>query len=378
MLENSIKHLLSLSQNGHLQIISINQRIDQLVNVAIVDHNNIIEAFNICQEHGLLSLVATTDIMHWPKALLYWRDFVACYITELCNLPSELSLEVATINPPKQEVLEQMLNKIPPMPGAEYCNVTILQSIWKNFDAWICKKMQGINIGEFLSKHLPNWRQVGKVCFHLAENKEDLDHPFAFIATYAKKLINNSKIQYQPLSHALQEYAGDLNKKVLTNLLEPIHAAGKKSEWLQELIDSQEIYHALAWQPQEAYKLLQHVSLLTEAGIVVKLPNWWKKRPKAKVQVSIGNVNNTAFSVDDLLQINLTITVGDEPLTTDELQQILAAHDQLLFIRGQWVEVNKGQLQETLTHWKSIQRQAANGKITFIEGMRLLAGASNN
>lgn len=378
MLENSIKNLLSLSQNGHLQMISINQCIDQLVNVAIVDNKDIIEAFNRSQEDGLLSLVVTTEIMHWPKALVYWREFIAIYITELCNLPSEFSLEVATIDLPKQEVLEQMVNKIPPMPGAEYCNITILQSIWKNFDAWIFKKMQGMNIEEFLSKYLPNWRQVGKICFHLAENKADLAYPFAFIATYAKKLINNSKIQYQPLSHALQEYAGYLNKKVLTNLLQPIYAAGKKSEWLQDLIESRDLYHALAWQPQEAYKLLQHVSLLEEAGILVKLPNWWKKRPKAKVQVSIGKVNNSSFTVDDLLQINLTIAVGDYSLTEEEIQQIFASEDGLLFIRGQWVEIDKVKLQATLAHWKSIQRQAANGKITFIEGMRLLAGASNN
>ena len=378
MLENSTKKLLSLSQSGHLQIISINQCIKQLINVAIIDNNNIIEAFNICQENGLLSLVAITEITHWPKALIYWRDFVACYITELCNLPSEFSLEVATIDVPKQEILEQMINKIPPMPGAEYCNITVLQGIWKNFDKWICKKMQERNIGEFLSTYLPNWRQVGKLCFHLAENKEDLDYPFAFIATYAKKLINNSKIQYQPLSYALQEYAGELNKKVLTNLLQPIHAIGKRSKWMQELIESKDLYHALAWQPQEAYKLLQHVPLLEEAGIVVKLPNWWKKRPKARVQVSIGNVNNSAFIVDDLLQINLNVAVGDDLLTEQELKQIFASNDGLSFIRGQWVEVNKDQLQTTLTHWKLIQRQAANGKISFVDGMRLLAGVSNN
>jgi SNF2 family DNA or RNA helicase len=379
MLENSIKKLLSLSPTGHLQIISIVEHEEQAIKIAIVNDNKIIDAFHVNQEAGLLALVAAKDITNWPKALIYWRTFISYYITDLCHLSPESSLQLGVINLPKQEVLEQFINEIPPMPGAEYCNKEVLQFIWQSFDNWIYNKMQEqiINIGEFLTKYLPHWRQVGRVCFHLAENKQDPDYPFAFLATYAKKLMNNSRIQYQPLNKALQEYAGESNKKALANLLQPIDLAAQKCKWVQELVSSKDIYHGLAWQPQEAYKLLRDSSLLEEAGIVIKCPDWWKSRPKSRVQVTIGNVNDKLFNIKELLNVNISVALGDEALTEQELEELLS-HDGLIFMKGQWVEINQEQLKETLAHWKSIQKQVANGGMTFIEGMRLLAGVGNN
>ena len=39
----------------------------------------------------------------------------------------------------------------------------------------------------------------------------------------------------------------------------------------------------------------------------------------------------------------------------------------------QWVEVDRQKLQEALDHWKQVEEQAQEG-ISFLEGMRLLAG----
>jgi hypothetical protein len=282
MAENSIKQLLSLSPTGHLQIISIAEYEEKEIKTAIVYDNKLIEAFYLSQNEGLLALAAAKEIINWPKALIYWRAFIASYIIELCHLSQEISLEIGSIDKPKQEILEKFINEIPPMPGAEYCNCEILQNIWLDFDAWICKKMQKINVGEFLNIYLPNWQKVGKVCFHLAENKQDPVYPFAFLVTYAKNLMENSRIQYQPLIKALQEYAGEANKKGLAKLLQPIYLAAQQCKWLQELVESKDIYHALAWQPSEAYNLLKNISLLESAGISVKLPDWWKNAIKQK------------------------------------------------------------------------------------------------
>ena len=43
-------------------------------------------------------------------------------------------------------------------------------------------------------------------------------------------------------------------------------------------------------------------------------------------------------------------------------------------MRGQWVEVDREKLTEALDHWKQLEEQAEDG-LSFIEGMRLLAGA---
>ena len=52
----------------------------------------------------------------------------------------------------------------------------------------------------------------------------------------------------------------------------------------------------------------------------------------------------------------------------------MGSEDGLVLLRGQWVEVDHQKLQEVLDHWKRVEKQAENG-LSFVEGMRLLAGA---
>jgi non-specific serine/threonine protein kinase len=52
----------------------------------------------------------------------------------------------------------------------------------------------------------------------------------------------------------------------------------------------------------------------------------------------------------------------------------MAAEQGLVFLKGQWVEVDHDKLAEALEHWKKVERLAPDG-LTFVEGMRLLAGA---
>ena len=111
----------------------------------------------------------------------------------------------------------------------------------------------------FLEARAPRWHQVGRVCFHLAENRRDPEHPFAFLATYAPQLAKSGKVQYQPLSQALTEYAGAKNKQGLIHLLSPVHRASQQSELVKELVDSGAIYHPLAWTPAQAYRFLKEV-----------------------------------------------------------------------------------------------------------------------
>src|SRR5690606_8965992 len=137
--------------------------------------------------------------------------------------------------------------------------------------------------------------QVGRVCFHLAENRRDPDFPFAFLATYAPGLGAGARIQYQPLSNALREYAGTKNKQALIRLLSPVQRASERSELVKQLVASGDLYHPLAWTPREAHRFLQDVPILEESGVVVRIPDWWKTRPRPRVSVSIGNSKQSTF-----------------------------------------------------------------------------------
>ena len=95
------------------------------------------------------------------------------------------------------------------MPGAEYVTQEAIAGLWNDLDAWVRGEAAAAEGGlsGFLKERAPQWHQVGRVCFHLAENRRDPDCPFAFLATYAPSVSGSGRVQYQPLSQALRQYA---------------------------------------------------------------------------------------------------------------------------------------------------------------------------
>jgi SNF2 family DNA or RNA helicase len=77
---------------------------------------------------------------------------------------------------------------------------------------------------------------------------------------------------------------------------------------------------------------------------------------------------------DAMLDFRVQIALGDEELSEAEWQELLAAENGLVLLKGKWVEVDREQLSQALEHWKQVERESQNG-LSFVEGMRLLAGA---
>jgi non-specific serine/threonine protein kinase len=105
----------------------------------------------------------------------------------------------------------------------------------------------GLDLAEFLKARDSRWRQVGRVCFNLAENRRDADFPFAFMATYTSGLSANDAPRHLPLGQALREFAGAGDKSKLLRLLDPVSRAGEACAWLKPIVDSGEIFHPLRW-----------------------------------------------------------------------------------------------------------------------------------
>ncbi len=121
----------------------------------------------------------------------------------------------------------------------------VLEHHWNLLDDWICQQVlqNKISLADFLESRAPQWRQVGRGCFHLAENSKDPEYPFAFMATYAPDVSQQGRTQYRPLGNALQVYAGAKNKKALIHLLSPVQTAAESSELIKELVASGGIFH---------------------------------------------------------------------------------------------------------------------------------------
>ncbi len=338
--------------------------------------SRVVKAFASSQAEGLFALATEKLEPPFPASLSYWRGFARRYLTGLCHTPEGADAQVDAVPPPTSAELAAMLLSVPPMQGAEYLTGGVLQDIWIDLDAWVHGKVASCKQGlsGFLKKRAPLWHQVGRVCFHLAENRRDPDYPFAFLATYASNITDGARVQYQPLSKALQEYAGTKNKGAMIKLLSPVHLASQSSPLVKELVDSGDIYQPLAWHPRQAYRFLKEVPVFEESGVLVRLPDWWKKRPRPRVGISIGDKKQKKFDADGMLDFKLRLALGDEELSEAEWDELIAAEEGLVLLRGQWVEVDRDKLTEALDHWKKVEEQASDG-LSFVEGMRLLAGA---
>jgi hypothetical protein len=206
-------------------------------------------AFERGAGHGLLELGIREVGTALPADFAYWRDFAGRYVTTLCTSAQPTGATgpaaVSTIETPPAEMLVELANAAPPMPGGEYLNADALAALWEKIDAACRVELADAkqSLQEFLKGRNPAWHLVGRVHFNLAENRSDEEAPFAFIATYTTRLSAQSRAQHLPLAEALREYAGAKNKARLLSLLKPVQEGARECAWLKAMVESGELYH---------------------------------------------------------------------------------------------------------------------------------------
>jgi superfamily II DNA or RNA helicase len=339
------------------------------------------EAFARGSGHGLLQLGAAEIGTALPPVLRYWRDFGARYVSVLCtHAHLEDTGGPPSIPPPGTGELQALVAGAPPMTGAEYMSVPVLESLWNALDSAFRVELaeSGEPLQAFLKRRSPAWNLVGRVHFNLAENRLDDEAPFAFLATYTGKLTAQARAQHQPLGHALREYAGERNRERLLSLLVPVQRAAAHCGWLKALVDSGEIYHPLRWSAEEAWRLLNDIPALEAAGVIVRVPGAWKgaRPPRPRVTATVGGKPPTGIGADALLDFRIEVTLDGERLTRADIEALLAGAQGLALIRGRWVEVDRERLQRLLDEFRRVEAAAAQGGVSFAEAMRMLAGTS--
>jgi non-specific serine/threonine protein kinase len=335
-------------------------------------------AFERGSGHGLLLLGADEAGTALPPVLSYWRDFGARYVTALCTHPDGDTRKAAAVATPPAIDLERIALAAPPMNGAEYLTAAVLEALWRDLDAAFAIELSesGCGVQEFLRRRNPAWNLVGRVHFNLAENRQDADAPFAFLATYTTRLSAQAKAQHLPLGQALREYAG-ANKDRLLSLLVPVQRASEACPWLKTMVEEGEIFHPLRWTPGEALQLLRDAHHLEAAGVVVRMPAGWRgnRPPRPRVTGTVGGKPPSGLGQDALLDFRMEVTLEGEPLTASEIRNLLARTDGLALVRGKWVELDRERLQEMIERFGEVERAATDNGLGFGEALRLLAGA---
>ncbi len=337
------------------------------------------EAFARGRGHAVVHLAAAELDTELDPTLAFWRELGRSFLTRVCAALDPTEPGRFVVPEPEAGELDALAAAAPPMRGAELVSATLLAEVWADAGDALAAAAAAHpgGVQGYLRAHGAAWNVVGRVCFHLAENKRDPDYPFAFIATYAHRVSKQAKPQHLPLGRALREYAGAGNRKKLLALLSPLSRAAEESELVRELVDSGDVYHPLSWTAEETHRFLCEVPAYEQAGVVVRMPDWWsaRRRPRPKVTVSVGKKPPSRLGMDALLDFDVRLTLDGEALSEGDLEALLSSSGGLVSLKGRWVEVDRQKLSEVLSHWREMQARAADGGIPFAEAMRLLAGA---
>lgn len=330
---------------------------------------------------GLTFLASQKCNLQLSSSLSYWREFSCSYFRALCRqgVPNN---QWASPVAPDETTLGELRQSAPPMRGLEYLTDDMLASLWSELDAFTSKKAMARKAGlpGYLRQLNSDWNLVGRVTFHLAENKHNSDLPFAFMATYTPEnhvdAHSSSKVKHRPLAAALRESLESNDRRQLDALLEPVSNAAKSVPLIAELLETRALFSPQAWDLSLTHQFLQSIPDLESSGVIVRVPNWWNasRPPRPRVEVRVGSKSKSTLSEGGLdLQVN--VSIDGKPLSQDELRQLDEARQGLTFLRGKWVQVDQAQLQSALEHWNTLKSERLDG-VGFLEGMRLLAGAA--
>lgn len=292
------------------------------------------------------------------------------FVKALSKKPDIEFLREKTVVEPDPGEIESIINNAPFMNGAEYMDNQWVMQVWQKLNDLFTDRIshyQG-SVAEFFASLNPSVHTMGRIFFHLVESKKD-DYPFAFMATYSSMVSNEGKTRHLPLKNALAEYKND-NKKLL-ELLSTVNKASQKSDFIYGMVDSGEIFHPIGLMASEAYTFLKEIPIYEEAGILCRIPNWWKSKANSlRLSVKIGTKPPSLLGFDALVDFNAQISMGDDQLTIAELKKLLSETEGLAFIKGKWVEVSHEKLKETLLAYEQAQKLMGGNDMTLLEAMR--------
>ncbi len=314
---------------------------------------------------GFTSLsIPVSDSLHF----LYTT--ASSFVKALSKMPDIEFLREKTAVEPAPGEIESIISGAPFMNGAECIDSKWVTQIWKKLNDSFTDQISRHrgSVADFFASLNPFVHTMGRIFFHLVESKKD-DYPFAFMATYSSMVSTEGKTRHLPLKNALVEFKND-NKKLL-ELLSTVNKASQKSTFISEMVDSGDIFHPIGLTADEAYTFLQEIPLYEEAGILCRIPNWWKSKSNAfRLSVKIGTKPPSLLGLEALVDFDAQLSMGDAPLTVAELKKLLAETEGLAFIKGKWVEVNHEKLKETLLAYEQAQKLMGGKDMTLLEAMR--------
>jgi hypothetical protein len=317
--------------------------------------------------------------------LTFWRSFSRHFIQKLKLTPNLEELRADVVIPIADEERTRLLESAPLMPGGEYLTPETLTTLWDALHETFSRQIEMFAgpVADFFKEYSPDVHLAGRIYFHLVENKKH-EFPFAFLATYSTRLNEAGESRHLPLKYALEEFRDD-NEKLL-ELLVTVDDAALKSQLVANLRDSGELFYPLAWSAKEAFAFLREIPIYEEAGILCRIPDWWKKKSIGlTIQVRIGEKTPSVVGMNALLDFSPRLMLGETEISAEEARRLLSESEGLAFLKNKWVAVDPEKLRQTLAAFANASELNSEEGITLLDAMRfsmnprkLLGGAAED
>jgi hypothetical protein len=249
----------------------------------------------------------------------------------------------------------------------------------------------GSNDAQELYEQWATWRRAlqnsqgdatFKLCFRLDDadlNQPDRWHVEFLIASSADRSLRMSLADYWSYGPAEREavtrfFGDDLEKNVLLSL-------GYAARIYPPIWDGMETATPSGFDLtlDDAFTFLRDdAQVLEDAGYIIIVPAWWTSagRRRAKVRVSTATPSpvGTAkqyFSLDRVIDYDYRLSIDGTPVSHDEWQQLVEAKTPLVQFRGEWMEVNRDEIERMLATWES--RKEEQPVLSLVDLMKMEA-----
>jgi len=310
-------------------------------------------------------------------SLDFWRAFAERWIHQARTTPEiEEQRDALTVELADAEA-SIFLQRMPAMVGIDRADMGFIQNIWRSIQTAFAADIGDFkgSVEDYFQKTAPGPRHMDRIHFHLVENRKDEQRPFAFLATYTTRVDEQGRTRHLPLKHALEECRNRKDK--LLELLATVNKVARKNALIASLVESGELFHPVAFKPDDAFAFLNGVPDFEAAGILCRIPRWWKGARKVSVALSVGNAAPSRLGYDALLDFNAGLHLDGMELSEAEARRILENAEGLALIKGRWVAVDTESLRKTLDTLKQAGRLADSDQLSFADAMRMLMGAKD-
>lgn len=304
------------------------------------------------QYRGMYEAVLSGSIKDSSPSLDFLKRITENFFFQLERTPS-LSLERENVVVSYDMIeLEEILSNAPFILGSQNLNSDWVLNLFDRYLSLFKSEISTYtsSVEAYFSSFSTRFKLPSRIFFHLLESKKP-EAPFAFMATYST-VGEDGKVHHYPLKYALKEYSSSIEK--LAILISSIKKAAKSSRIISSWLNSGEIFSPIYVSKEEAYAFLMDVPLFEEAGIVTRIPGWWKKRKRSS---SISIESDKKESKCSISSFRPKMVWQGVEITEEEIRDILSKTEGLYLLKGSWIEVDKNGLEKLLKEYEELEER---------------------